>query len=90
MKNKVDIFNTDYGHRESVENDDHADEPDPSGRKLPQNTDSIRDSERINVQNYLKMFLLFTSDMKIMFSGNSLANDFFASGLLVVFTFGNL
>lgn len=72
MKNKVDIFTADYGHREPTKKDDHADEPDPNGRKLPQITDPIRGHERINVQNYLKMFLLFTSDMKLMFSGNSL------------------
>ena len=71
MKNKVDIFTTDYGHREAIKKDDHADEPDPSGRKLPQITDPIRPAERINVQGYLKMFLLFTSDMKIMFSGKT-------------------
>lgn len=65
MRNKVDIFSSNsYGFKEPNNANNMN-----SNRKLLAVTDPIPRSEIINVESYLKMFLLFTSDMKAMFSG---------------------
>ena len=59
MRNKVDVFN-EYGDKANVY----------PNRKLIYTTDPIPQSETINVERWLKMFLLLTSDMKDIFSGS--------------------
>lgn len=59
MRNKVDVF-SEYGDKANVY----------PNRKLIYTTDPIPQSETINVERWLKMFLLLTSDMKDIFSGS--------------------
>ena len=64
MSNKIGVFNTSqsYGFKDQNSNTN-------VNNNNSKTTDPIPQSQVINVESYLKMFLLFTSDMKVMFSG---------------------
>lgn len=74
MRNKVDVFNTNsFGFKDQNNNLNNRN-GNVDNRKLLQTTDPLPDSEIVNVQRYLKMFLLFTGDMRKMFSEGKIFN----------------
>lgn len=66
----MDILNSNsFGFNDQNNNLNHNNNNDPS-KKLLRTTDPIPSSKTINIEFYLKIFVLFTSDMRLMFSGN--------------------
>lgn len=68
MNNKVNICESNSSNNRDQNND--ANQPQ---RKLLSNQYPIPESETINFQRYLKLFLLFTGNFESLFSGTVLS-----------------